>query len=98
MKNSERIAEILIPEGINKRGVASTIETAYGRKTRAGIADLIDRETAAPDLLKALKEIEATWKEWSRAFNAGENGPSTAEAMHIIRERARAAINKAEGE
>lgn len=42
---ANRIAEILIPEGIDSKGRPSTIETAYGRKTREGIADLIIQET-----------------------------------------------------
>ena len=50
-----RLAEILIPEGIDRRGRPSRLKTAYGEKTRDGIADMIDRETAAPDLLAALE-------------------------------------------
>ena len=42
-----RLAEILIPEGINRQGRASRLKTAYGEKTREGIADLIDNEFAA---------------------------------------------------
>ena len=49
-----RIAEILIPEGIDNHGRPSRIKTAWGEKTREGIADLIDNETSAPELLAAL--------------------------------------------
>jgi hypothetical protein len=52
---AERIAEILIPEGIDRKGKPSRIATAYGSKTRAGLAELIDSETAAPDMAKALE-------------------------------------------
>ena len=37
--------------------MAHTIETDYGQKTEEGIADLIDRETHAPEMLEALEEI-----------------------------------------
>ena len=33
------------------------IETEFGSKTLEGIADLIDRKTAAPELLEALQAI-----------------------------------------
>lgn len=52
---ARRIAEIIIPQGINRRGVRNRIRTAYGDKTRDGIADLIDRETGLPELLEALQ-------------------------------------------
>ena len=32
------------------------VETEYGKKTLEGIADLIDRKTAAPKLLEAAKQ------------------------------------------
>lgn len=51
---AQRIAQILIPEGIDSKGRASKINTAYGAKTREGIAALIDNETHASDLLGAL--------------------------------------------
>jgi hypothetical protein len=33
------------------------ISTDYGKKSLEGIADLIDRETAAPEMYEALKEL-----------------------------------------
>jgi len=44
-------------------------------------------------LTEALEAIETTWREWARAETAGELGPSTMDAMHIIQERARAALS-----
>ena len=61
------------------------IETEFGKKTLEGIADLIDRKTAAPDLLKAAKY----------ALSCLTNGDTLPE--WTIRE-CRAAIAKAEGE
>lgn len=50
-----RLAEILIPEGIDRKGHAARIQTAYGEKTRLGIADVIDRETGLPEMLEAVR-------------------------------------------
>jgi hypothetical protein len=57
-----KLAEILIPEGIDRKGHQSKIKTAYGEKTREGLADLIDRETSVPDMLGALKEANEILK------------------------------------
>jgi len=54
-----RLAEILIPEGINRRGRASRLKTSYGDKTREGVADMIDRETGLPEIVNGLKELGA---------------------------------------
>ena len=50
-----RLAQIIIPEGIDRRGRASLLATYYGYKTREGIADMIDSETGAPEMLAACK-------------------------------------------
>lgn len=57
-----RLAQILIPEGIDTRGRASLLATSYGKKTREGLADLIDSETHAPELL-AECETDLQWIE-----------------------------------
>ena len=41
-----------------------TIDTQHGCKTVEGIADLIDRETAAPDLLAAIERLVAEYYDW----------------------------------
>lgn len=71
---SRRIAEILIPEGMDRQGRATTIPTSYGRKTREGIGDLIDRETTVPKLLAALKAIllEANFDSDGDSLSRGE--------------------------
>lgn len=53
---ADRIAEIIIPEGIDKRGRPSRIGTAYGQKTREGISALIlaEMEPATEPLKEAL--------------------------------------------
>lgn len=60
MTSAQRIAEILIPEGNDRKGRETTIPTIYGRKTREGIADLIERETGASKLLAALEKLLST--------------------------------------
>lgn len=77
-----RAAEIIIAE---ETGRPSTIRTAYGVKTRVGIADLIDRETGTAELLAALKLCE-------KALT-----PSRNDRDLIAADEARAAIAKAEG-
>ena len=59
-----RCADIIIGEGIDGRGRVNTIQTAWGRKTREGIADLIDRETAAPELLALLKKAGTALRQY----------------------------------
>ena len=81
-----RLAELLIPEGIDRKGHATRIPTAYGLKTREGIAAMIDSQTGAPDLLAALTAIESHW-------SAG-NFSRTDELWSQMR----AAIRKATGE
>lgn len=95
------LAEILIPEGIDREGRPSRIATTYGSKTREGIADMIDRETAAPKLLAALRAalpcVEKVVSEWdeieagkSRIFDKARK---TDQAMLV---NVRAAIAEAE--
>ena len=47
-KGAQKAAEIIMGEDVY-------IFTTYGRKTAEGLADLIDRQTAAPDMLAALE-------------------------------------------
>ena len=54
-----RISEILIPEGIDKKGRPTTIRTLYGRKTRAGIADLILNETRLRECHALVNDLSA---------------------------------------
>ena len=49
------LAEIIIPHGIDRKGNKSRISTAYGMKTRCGIAALIDGETRQFEVLAAFK-------------------------------------------
>lgn len=49
--HATRCSEILIPEGIDRKGHSTCLATEYGRKTREGVADLIDIETGLPSLL-----------------------------------------------
>lgn len=35
------------------------LQTSYGKKTRCGLSDLVDRETHAPDLLRQRDEARA---------------------------------------
>jgi len=83
---SQRIAEILIPESIDRKGRPSRIATAYGPKTRAGLAELIDSETAAPDMAKALERLLAC-----PDLNLGNLEDESCEAMA----EAKAALAKA---
>jgi len=48
------------------------IETAYGPKTAAGLADLIDRQTAAPRLLDACIKARAQLGDLVREEKATE--------------------------
>ena len=50
-----------------KYGDKKYIYTAYGRKTTEGIADLIDRETAAPEMLEALQRINEAFLELEKS-------------------------------
>ena len=72
---------------------AKTYSTDYGRKTVYGIADMIDRETAAPDLLAALEDA---WRSLDRLANDPDDTNAQAEATRVAM-AARAAIAKAEG-
>jgi len=60
--------------------------TLYGRKTAEGLADLIDRKTAAPDLLKALQNCLPDLQHY-----ASTHGPGPDKRL----EAARAAIAEA---
>lgn len=66
-------------------GYSKRFATAYGLKTVEGIADLIDRETAAPKLLAACKAFVAAWEKCMQL-------EKTETALRL----ARAAIAKAE--
>lgn len=83
-----RLAEILIPEGIDRKGSASRIQTAYGEKTRLGIADMIDRETGLPELLEAVRLAAAALSDRGR-WVSGD-----AQAAYLACSRA---LAKAEG-
>lgn len=58
-----RAAEIIIGEGIERKGKPTKIKTAWGEKTRCGIASLIDNEAKAvlekttPEPLKVVVEV-----------------------------------------
>lgn len=79
-----KVVETLWPEG-NK------FETAWGRKTRTGLAACIDELTAAPDLLAACKTaLEHLGICDDRCYESGESG---SEVILQIE----AAIAKAEG-
>lgn len=93
---SERIAEILIPEGIDRKGHASTITTAWGKKTREGIADLIDNETHAPELIEALQKISTLADEG--VIQRNETGKPTWSLIDALKEITRPVIAKATGE
>ncbi len=56
-KAATRLAEILIPEGIDRRGKPTRLKTAYGEKTRAGVADMIDRHTYGYELIAATRAL-----------------------------------------
>lgn len=66
-----RAAEVITQ---HKYGSPMKFGTEYGLKTTQGIADLIDRETAAPELLEALKTCELQLREyvqWHHEFEGG---------------------------
>ena len=50
------------------------IETEFGKKTLEGIADLIDRKTAAPELLEALKHAHTSLRTFSDHVPDDEKG------------------------
>ena len=77
-------------------GDDASIWTVYGRKTLAGLADLIDRETAAPDLLAALEPLQV-WAENERRRHRASNEENEAAFMGELADNARAAIRKAKG-
>ena len=54
---ARRIAEILTPEGVDKKGKPSRIPTTYGPKTREGIANLIESESKDPAREKAWSDL-----------------------------------------
>ena len=83
-----RCAEIIIAEGIDRRGRTAKIKTAFGEKTREGIADLIDRETGATELLRALEMVARSWDQAGQSQNVNPESP-----LGIVR----AAIAKARG-
>lgn len=68
----------------------STYATLHGCKTTEGIADLIDRETAAPELLEALQLMIEVWKSMP-IRGLGKPGTSAT----LIDDMARAAIDRA---
>ena len=69
------------------------IRTDYGEKTIYGLADLIDRETTAPELLEALKGL---FEHCAMVHNQWGDNSNQKEADNAIK-AARAAISKAEG-
>jgi hypothetical protein len=83
-----RLAEILLP-----RGRPSTLATAYGRKTREGIAAMIDAETSAPALLNMLQRLV---DECSETRVAPEGILASAPCLLTL-EQARAALQMARG-
>ena len=80
-----RAAEIITGYGYDDKAVR---QTGYGPKTTAGIADLIDRETAAPALLRALRAM-------TEAFT---RHPGNGDERHHAATIAYAAIAQATGE
>ncbi len=91
-----RLAAIIIPEGIDRKGRPSRIATTYGLKTREGIADLIDRESASPDLLAALDWLVKCANPYVFAQSPEERNYAFKDIAHAL-DRAQKAINKAEG-
>lgn len=69
-REAVRLAEILIPEGVDNRGRASRLLTSYGYKTREGIADLVDMETKLPALHKLATECVSLRKANRRLLEA----------------------------
>lgn len=72
------------------------IHTEYGFKTVRGLADLIDKQTAAPELLEAIKALT----EVSHLINVRQHanapiGPEVWSESHRAENAARAAIAKA---
>lgn len=91
-RGARRVAELLVP-GINGKGRAATIPTEWGRKTREGVADMIDNETGLPDLLKTLRDILAD----AETANDKRTAPDWDFACYHIAAAARAAIQQVEG-
>ena len=85
-KGAMKAAEIII-------GDKHRIRTDYGEKTIYGLADLIDRETTAPELLEALKGL---FEHCAMVHNQWGDNSNQKEADNAIK-AARAAISKAEG-
>ena len=52
-----RVAEILVPALDNRGRTGATIKTSWGKKTRCGVAAMIDEETHTPDLITAAQSI-----------------------------------------
>ena len=72
------------------------IDTAYGRKSVHGIADIIDRQTATLELLEALKALT----ESAHLINVRQHanapiGPEVWSESYQAENKARAAIAKA---
>lgn len=72
------------------------IQTSYGEKNAEGIADLIDRATAAPELLQACEEAYRFIKDTTEQYPDIEF-PLTLHGSSDIGGRLRAAIAKATG-
>lgn len=99
---ARRLAELLIPEGIDRKGRPTRIPTAYGLKTREGIAAMIDSQTSAPDLLPFAEFIaKLGLPEDVYELDEGDATDETQRECFIsygMIRAARAAIRKATGE
>jgi hypothetical protein len=73
-------------------GDRQSLETNYGNKRLDGIADLINRETAAPELLEAL---EGLLRETQTLI--GKRNVKKHYTLMLYEQAARAAITKAKG-
>lgn len=67
------------------------LSTRYGRKTAEGLADMIDRETHAPELLDMLRMVS------NRLEIEHKHVPSGIYMLAAFREEIAALVKKAEG-
>lgn len=88
-KGAMKAAEIIM-------GDKHRIRTDYGEKTIYGLADLIDRETTAPELLAVCKQ---TWHYIHSRQRPGDDGErdNPSYTINIIEKCLSEAISKAEG-
>jgi len=94
LKSVKRLAEIIIPAGINNRGRAATIATTYGRKTREGIADLIQNECSLAGLVAAMDDLLSSIENAKGWCDAHSADTSAAPDDDVI-EKARKALEAA---